>query len=88
MMPQVYRYNFAAYAQTLDALAEQAGPEKLDRVFPGVLTSLADGYLVRESLLDSCIQYNRSKGIKGEAFFYFEGMRRSPEFYRTKYRKY
>jgi uncharacterized lipoprotein YddW (UPF0748 family) len=88
VMPQVYRYNYDAYTKTLDALVKQVGPKNLDRVFPGMLTSLADGYLIRESLLDSCIKYNRSKGIKGEAFFYFEGLRRSPEFYRTKYRAY
>jgi hypothetical protein len=34
------------------------------------------------------VRYNRRKGIKGEAFFYFEGLRRSPEFYKTKYRQY
>ena len=88
VMPQVYRYNYDAYTKTLDAMVEQVGPKNLDRVFPGMLTSLADGFLVREGLLDSCVRYNRSKGIKGEAFFYFEGLRRSPEFYRTKYRNY
>jgi uncharacterized lipoprotein YddW (UPF0748 family) len=87
VMPQVYRYNYEAYCKTLDALVEQVGPDYLDKVFPGVLTSLADGYLIRDSFLDSCIQYNRSKGIKGEAFFYFEGIRRSPGFYNTKYRE-
>lgn len=88
VMPQVYRYNYEAYTKTLDELVKQVGPHQLHKVFPGMLTSLADGYLIREGLLDSCIQYNRSKGIKGEAFFYFEGLRSSPEFYRTKYTKY
>ncbi len=88
VMPQVYRYNYDAYTKTLDALIKQVGPENLHRVFPGMLTLLADGYLIRESFLDSCIQYNRSKGIKGEAFFYFEGLRRSPEFYTEQYQKY
>ena len=86
VMPQVYRYNYDAYCKTLDALVEQVGPENLNRVFPGVLTSLADGYLIREGLLDSCIQYNRSKGIRGEAFFYFEGIRRSEAWYKRNYR--
>ena len=88
VMPQVYRYNYEAYCKTLDALVEQVGSANLHRVFPGVLTSLADGYLIREGLLDSCIQYNRSKGIQGEAFFYFEGIRRSPDYYYGKYREY
>lgn len=88
VMPQVYRYNFEAYRKTLDAMIEQVGPEYLHKVFPGILTSLADGYQIRDGFLDSCIQYNRSKGIKGEAFFYFEGIRRSPEFYNTRYREY
>lgn len=88
VMPQVYRYNFDAYRKTLDALVEQVGPKNLHRVFPGMLTSLADGYQIRDGFLDSCIQYNRSKGINGEAFFYFEGIRRSPDFYYNKYQKY
>ena len=88
VMPQVYRYNYEAYTKTLDELVKQVGPGQLHKVFPGMLTSLADGYLIRESFLDSCVQYNRSKGIKGEAFFYFEGLRRSPEFNRNKYKKY
>jgi uncharacterized lipoprotein YddW (UPF0748 family) len=88
VMPQVYRYNYEAYTKTLDEMIKQVGPENLHKVFPGMLTSLADGYLIRESFLDSCIQYNRSKGIKGEAFFYFEGIRKSSEFYRNKYRNY
>jgi uncharacterized lipoprotein YddW (UPF0748 family) len=85
VMPQVYRYNADAYKRTLAELVQQAGPDHLGKVFPGVLTSLADGYLIKEQLLQQCIQYNREAGIKGEAFFYFEGLRRSPEFYRKVY---
>lgn len=88
VMPQVYRYNYEAYTKTLDDMVAQVGPQHLPKVFPGMLTSLADGYLIRESLLDSCIRYNRSKGINGEAFFYFEGIRRSKQFYLKKYPKY
>lgn len=88
IMPQVYRYQYDAYCRTLDDMVKQVGDSNLHRVFPGILTSLADGYLIREGFLDSCIQYNRSKGIQGEVFFYFEGMRRSPEFYREKYTSY
>jgi uncharacterized lipoprotein YddW (UPF0748 family) len=85
VMPQVYRYNADAYKRTLGELVQQVGPNQLSKVFPGVLTSLADGYLIKEQLLQQCIQYNREAGIKGEAFFYFEGLRRSPEFYRKVY---
>ncbi|MCU0374870.1 MAG: family 10 glycosylhydrolase [Chitinophagaceae bacterium] len=88
VMPQVYRYNYEAYTKTLDEMVAQVGPQQLNRVFPGMLTSLADGYLIREGLLDSCIRYNRSKGINGEAFFYFEGIRRSKPYYLKKYPKY
>ncbi len=88
VMPQVYRYNYEAYSKTLDALITQTMPQYEGRVFPGVLTSLGDGYRIDEALLDSCIRYNRSKGIKGEVFFYFEGLRQSPDFYQNKYPKY
>jgi len=85
VMPQVYRYNLDAYKRTLDELVGQVSQSQLKKVFPGMLTSLADGFLVNDELLKACIQYNRKKGIKGEAFFYFEGLRRSPDFYRKVY---
>lgn len=88
VMPQVYRYQYDAYTRTLDEMVTQVGDSNLHKVFPGVLTSLADGYLIRDGFLDSCIRYNRSKGIQGEVFFYFEGMRRSSDFYREKYTTY
>ncbi len=76
--------SLTSKAETLDDVVVQVG-DKLNRVFPGMLTSLADGFLVKDEFLQQCIEYNRSKGIKGEAFFYFEGLRRSPEFYRIIY---
>jgi uncharacterized lipoprotein YddW (UPF0748 family) len=85
VMPQVYRYNIDAYRKTLDAMVEQVAPGQRHKVFPGLLTSLADGYLIPDDFLQSCIEYNRKKGIRGEVFFYFEGLRRSPEFYRKVY---
>lgn len=85
VMPQVYRYNFEAYARTLDDMVKQVGPRHLPKVFPGLLTSLADGYRVKTDLLKKCIQYNRQKGINGEVFFYFEGLRSNPEFYQNIY---
>jgi uncharacterized lipoprotein YddW (UPF0748 family) len=85
VMPQAYRYNLDAYKKTLDELVMKAGPGNLSKVFPGLLTSLADGYLIKDEFLKACIQYNRSKGIQGESFFYFEGIRRSPAFYTNDY---
>jgi uncharacterized lipoprotein YddW (UPF0748 family) len=85
IMPQVYRYNIDAYRKTLDDMVKQVGPAQLHKVFPGLLTSLADGYLIKEPFLQQCIEYNRSKGIGGEAFFYFEGLRRNPSFYKNIY---
>lgn len=85
VMPQVYRYSLDAYRRTLDELVKQVPPRLLNKVFPGMLTSLADGYLITDELLKQCLQYNRTKGLKGEAFFYFEGLRSNPEFYRKVY---
>lgn len=85
VMPQVYRYRFDAYARTLDEMVKQVGPAYLPKVFPGLLTSLADGYRIPIDFLKQCIEYNRKKGIKGEVFFYFEGLRSNPEFYQKLY---
>ncbi|HMP95137.1 MAG TPA: family 10 glycosylhydrolase, partial [Phnomibacter sp.] len=84
VMPQVYRYNLTAYQRTLDEMLTQVGNQQ-HRVFPGMLTSLADGFLMDTTLLRQCIEYNRSKGLQGEAFFYFEGLRRTPLFYKQTY---
>ena len=48
-------------------------PENLRyKIFPGILTSLGDGYRVDTILLQKMLQLNREQGYSGEVMFYFE----------------
>jgi uncharacterized lipoprotein YddW (UPF0748 family) len=86
VMPQLYRYKLADYQRIVDETLQQVGIENRSKIFPGILTALADGFLISDELLEQCIAYNRSIGILGESFFYFESLRRSPRFYHQRYK--
>jgi len=51
------------------------------KVFPGILTSLGNGYEVKPEMLQQMIQLNRKYGFEGECTFYFETLRRSGVYY-------
>lgn len=87
VLPQLYRYKFEDYKRIVDETLNTVGKENAGKIFPGIITALADGFLIKDELLQKCIAYNRSKGIMGESFFYFESLRRSPKFYSETYRK-
>lgn len=81
ILPQLYRYNIAAYEKILKELNSQLRPEQKKRVFPGLLTALGDGYLVKPELLKQMLQLNRQYGFEGECFFYFECLRKLEQVY-------
>lgn len=82
---QLYRYNFSAYEQVLKAMVQQADNKK-DKVYPGVLLSLGDGYVAKDSLLKQIVDANRKTGIKGEVFFYYEGLKKQKAFFEKVYK--
>jgi uncharacterized lipoprotein YddW (UPF0748 family) len=74
IIPQLYRYNIGAYEKILKELSTQV-PDKLKhKVFPGILTSLGDGYRVDAQLLKQMMDLNRQYGYNGEVFFYYESV--------------
>lgn len=81
IMPQLYRYNIEAYEKILKELDAQLTPEQKKKVFPGILTSLGDGYLIKEDMLQQTIQLNRKYGFNGECMFYFETLRKIQKIY-------
>lgn len=78
---QVYRKDMDAYKRTLDATIKYAGEHK-HKLYAGLLTSLADGYTVDEKFLEQMMRYNREAGLKGESYFYYDGLNRSRKFYK------
>lgn len=74
--PQVYRYKFDQYKNTLKEInAEVLGfdnPQKV--IFPGVLMKVGDYYIDGDHL-KAVLKYNREQGFNGEVFFFYEGLR-------------
>lgn len=77
ILPQVYRYKIEDYEQTLKAIDQQVPARMKNRIFPGILTSLGDGYRVPDQMLTQMLQLNRKYGYQGEVFFYYETIRES-----------
>ncbi len=86
IIPQVYRYNFDAYQREIDKIIdEQLGNFNRSHFYPGVLLQV-DDYNPDPLLLAKTIDYNRSCHIKGEVFFFFEGIKKYKQFFTDRYK--
>jgi len=73
--PQIYRRDFESYRRIVDRLVtEQFTPEQLPKLAPGILLKLGSYRISPEYLLQA-LEYNRFRGIQGEVFFFYEGLR-------------
>ncbi len=73
--PQLYSRDFPGYKQMIDRLVtQQFTPLQLRSLAPGVLLKVGS-YRSSPELLLQTIQYNRDRGIQGEVFFFYEGLR-------------
>lgn len=70
---QLYRYKLDEYEKELKTAIQQAGAKK-DRLYAGVLLSLANGYLASPELLKGMRELNRKYDLPGEVFFYYGGL--------------
>jgi uncharacterized lipoprotein YddW (UPF0748 family) len=86
VFPQVYRYNFEAYKNTLTAMTKQLTAQQRKICYPGLLQSLGSGYLTNDTLLTQMITENREQGYNGEIFFYFDGVRKKKEWFANEYK--
>ncbi len=84
ILPQLYRYDIKAYEKILKELNKQVTKEQKQKIFPGILTSLGDGYRVTDEMLKQMIKLNRKYGFNGECLFYFETLRTNTNFYKNK----
>lgn len=80
IIPQLYRYKIADYEKILKELSRQVPPELLKKVYPGILSSLGDGYLASGEMMKQMITLNRNHGFEGEVFFYFETLNQMASF--------
>ncbi len=80
--PQVYRYKFDGYKRELDKmLSRQVSPENKAKLVPGVLLKVSP-YLASEEYLRQMVDYNRSQGLPGEVFFFYEGVKNYPALFK------
>jgi len=77
IIPQVYRYKLDSYSQTLKAIANHVPSNLKHKIFPGILTSLGDGYRADSLMIQQMISVNRQEGYNGEVLFYYQTIKES-----------
>jgi uncharacterized lipoprotein YddW (UPF0748 family) len=75
-LPQWYRYNFAEYMLELNNSLSQINPVKKEITFAGILMNVGS-YTIDPQFLLQSLQANRQNGVKGEGFFFYEGLKRN-----------
>lgn len=83
IIPQCYRYDITAYN---NVVAQQKLYYRNNSVplYPGVLVK-SGATLQPDALMTQFIQTNRRNGFKGEAFFFYEGIKDKPSWYQGQY---
>ncbi|MBN1638292.1 MAG: hypothetical protein JW866_04960, partial [Ignavibacteriales bacterium] len=64
----------------------QLTKQNLNKFYPGVLLKVGDYYPSVE-YLKQMIEKNREYGINGEVFFFYEGLKKYPEFFKNLYKE-
>lgn len=83
IIPQVYRYDIAAYKTTMQA-QKQYFKSKLNLYTPGILLK-SGTYLPTDAFLTDMVQANRNEGLKGEVFFFYEGVKDKLTYFTNQY---
>jgi len=76
IIPQLYQYNLTDYNYALNKTWSDVGQFAPNQFFAGVLMNVGS-YTISSSLLSGMIDANRAKGVKGETFFFYEGLRKN-----------
>jgi uncharacterized lipoprotein YddW (UPF0748 family) len=87
IIPQNYRYDLKRYSESLDEIVnKQIDKDKLDRFYPGILLKVGKYYPSQKFLSEMIIE-NRKHGINGEVFFFYEGLKKYPNFFKNLYKE-
>ncbi|MCX6137744.1 MAG: family 10 glycosylhydrolase [Ignavibacteriales bacterium] len=79
-IPQLYRYSFSDYYYEFTKALDLVGSRDKQKLFPGILMNVGTGsseYVMTPEFLLQVMKTNRDNGINGEAFFYYEGLRKN-----------
>lgn len=80
VIPQLYRYTFSEYLQELNLALNYVPVSKRDMFFSAILMNIGTGsnaYVMTPDYLKKAIKANRERGVYGEAFFFYEGLRKN-----------
>jgi uncharacterized lipoprotein YddW (UPF0748 family) len=76
LIPQLYRYNINDYQFELSRSLNRLPVFARDIYFAGILMNVGS-YLITPEYLRASIQANRQAGVAGEAYFFYEGLRKN-----------
>lgn len=74
IIPQFYRYNISDYIFEVNQSLTHVIPSKRDKIVSGMLIKLGS-YVISPEFFLASMEAHRSRGITGEAFFFYEGLR-------------
>ncbi|KRD61274.1 hypothetical protein ASE40_06940 [Flavobacterium sp. Root935] len=86
VIPQVYRKTIESYTATLEDQIKFLKKDQKDKFFCGVLLQV-NGVNPKPDFLKNMIDTNRKLGIKGESFFFYEGLKAFPDYFSQEYTK-
>lgn len=73
-MPQLYRYDYSSYLYELNLALSYVPLNKRHIFFPACLMKIGN-WLIDETYLLNVLAANRQRNIKGESWFFYEGLR-------------
>ncbi len=78
LIPQLYRYSYPEYVYELDKALSYIPSARRDQFFSGMLIYLkGNNYTISSEYLLNAIKANRDRNVHGEAFFFYEGLKRN-----------
>jgi uncharacterized lipoprotein YddW (UPF0748 family) len=84
VIPQVYRKTIESYTSTLESQMKYIPINKKNKFYSGVLLQV-NGVNPSEEFLKEMIETNRKMGIKGESFFFYEGLKAFQDYFAEEY---
>lgn len=86
VIPQVYRKTIENYEATLKAQVSFLKKDQKNKFYSGVLLQV-NGINPELGFLKDMIKVNRKAGVKGESFFFYEGLKVYPDYFSKEYAK-
>ena len=83
VIPQCYRYDITAYS---NLIIQQKNLHRNSNIplYPGIILK-SGTYTASAGMLSQMIQANRNNGLKGESFFFYEGIKDIPSWFSGQY---